>query len=29
VRVALHNHDNRGHDIFDSDDYYQFEPRAA
>jgi len=24
VQVALHNQDNREHDIFDSDDYYQF-----
>ena len=24
VRVALHNQDNREHDIFDSDDYFQF-----
>jgi cobaltochelatase CobN len=24
VDVALHNQDNREHDIFDSDDYYQF-----
>ena len=24
VEVALHNQDNREHDIFDSDDYYQF-----
>ena len=25
VQVALHNQDNREHDIFDSDDYYQFQ----
>ena len=24
VEVAVHNQDNREHDIFDSDDYYQF-----
>jgi cobaltochelatase CobN len=24
VRVAVHNQDNREHDIFDSDDYFQF-----
>ncbi len=24
VQVALHNQDNREHDIFDSDDYFQF-----
>jgi cobaltochelatase CobN len=24
IEVALHNQDNREHDIFDSDDYYQF-----
>ena len=24
VQVALHNQDNREHDIFDSDDYLQF-----
>ena len=24
VQIALHNQDNREHDIFDSDDYYQF-----
>jgi cobaltochelatase CobN len=25
VQIALHNQDNREHDIFDSDDYYQFQ----
>src|SRR5581483_188986 len=24
VQVALHNQDNREHDVFDSDDYFQF-----
>ncbi len=24
IQVALHNQDNREHDIFDSDDYFQF-----
>ncbi|MEN9542262.1 MAG: cobaltochelatase subunit CobN [Cyanobacteriota bacterium] len=29
VQVVLHNQDNREHDIFDSDDYYQFQGGLA